>query len=639
MVRYLPIGNGRLLVSFDSDYRIIDFYYSKELSENHSAGKPFMFGIQVNQDFSWIDKRIIYSADYLSDTMVGNIKCKVFDIFVECDNFVDIYEDIYVKKVWLKNDSNENKTVRLFFHQNFYIYGTNIGDTAIYYPDLQGMIHYKGRRYFYASTIDSNNNVLDQYAAGVKDFEGHEGTWRDAEDGELSMNPVAIGSVDSVIRHSIELKPSENKMLYYYIICGESLDDIRKILQYLTFKKLYRMEIRTANYWKAWHETIDLKLENKLISLFRRSLFIIRNHMNDLGAIVASSDSEILKSNRDEYYYVWPRDAAIATNALILAGHYTAARKFFQFAKKVVSPHGYFYHKYRTDGNLASSWIPLIYKNKNIVPIQEDETALVIWCLGNYMRKTNDIEFLYELYEPLVLKCANFMLNFREPNGLPKESFDVWEERYGIHTYTVATTYAALKAAYEIAMKFGDVNYAIEFEKAAHEMKESFEKYFYSDSKGYYARAIIDGQPDFTLDSAVMSIFLFGMKDPLDRRVENTMNNIMNRLWVKKIGGIARYENDRYQRVKEDKEIPGNPWIITTLWAAQYYLDIGNVDRAYELIKWVSDHAQTSGILSEQINPYDGSPLSVAPLIWSHSEFVITLFKLDELQRIKETEI
>ncbi len=63
------------------------------------------------------------------------------------------------------------------------------------------------------------------------------------------------------------------------------------------------------------------------------------------------------------------------------------------------------------------------------------------------------------------------------------------------------------------------------------------------------------------------------------------------------------------------------------------------MDRAYELIKWVSDHAQTSGILSEQINPYDGSPLSVAPLIWSHSEFVITLFKLDELQRIKETEI
>jgi Glucoamylase and related glycosyl hydrolases len=222
---------------------------------------------------------------------------------------------------------------------------------------------------------------------------------------------------------------------------------------------------------------------------------------------------------------------------------------------------------------------------------------------------------------------------------LPKESFDVWEERYGIHTYTVATTYAALKAASDAAMKFGDVSYAIEFEKAANEMKNAFEKFFYSGNKGYYARALIDDQPDFTVDSATMAIFLFGLKDPLDRKVQNTMDKIMNRLWVKTIGGLARYENDYYQRVKQDQEIPGNPWMITTLWAAQYFLDIGYVDKAIELIKWVTDHAQSSGILSEQLNPYDGSPLSVSPLVWSHAELVITLIKYDEVQRLKESEV
>jgi hypothetical protein len=27
-------------------------------------------------------------------------------------------------------------------------------------------------------------------------------------------------------------------------------------------------------------------------------------------------------------------------------------------------------------------------------------------------------------------------------------------------------------------------------------------------------------------------------------------------------------------------------------------------------------------VLPEQLNPYDGSPLSVAPLTWSHAQFV-----------------
>jgi len=631
MVRYLPIGNGRVLVNFDSDYRIADFYYSKDLSENHSVGKPFRFGICVDKNFKWIERDAIKNGDYLDHTMIGNLKSEFNGISMEFNNFVDIYEDIYIRKITLKNEGDEDKDVKLFFHQNFYVYGNNIGDTVGYFPEYQGMIHYKGRRYFYISTIDEQNKIFDQYSCGVKDFEGFEGTWRDAEDCSLSMNPIATGSVDSVIRHSITLKKNESINIYYYILCGENLEQISKFQEKIDFRLLSRMEIRTANYWKVWHEKEVIKLEPDFFSFFKRSLFVIRSHINDIGGIVASSDSDILKSTRDEYYYVWPRDASITAYSLISAGHYSIARKFLEFTKNVISPNGYYYHKYRMDGNLASSWIPHIYNNKEITPIQEDETSLVLWTIHKYFKKTNDVEFISTLYDSVILKSSNFILDFREDNGLPKSSFDVWEERYGIHAYTVSTTYAALKATSEIAREFGDLNYANEYDKAADEMKNAFEKYFYSDSKGYYARAIINDQADFTLDSAVMSSFIFGMKDPRDKRVENTMKNIMEKLWVKTIGGLARYENDNYQRIKQDYNIVGNPWNITTLWAAQYYIMIGDINKAHELIDWVYRHAQHSGILSEQLNPYDGSPLSVSPLIWSHAEMIITLILYDNL--------
>jgi GH15 family glucan-1,4-alpha-glucosidase len=80
-------------------------------------------------------------------------------------------------------------------------------------------------------------------------------------------------------------------------------------------------------------------------------------------------------------------------------------------------------------------------------------------------------------------------------------------------------------------------------------------------------------------------------------------------------------------RIKEDSNVPGNPWIITTLWMARYFMRIGDMEKAWSLIEWVKSHMQKSGILSEQINPYTGSPHSVSPLVWSHAEFVISLLE------------
>ena len=104
----------------------------------------------------------------------------------------------------------------------------------------------------------------------------------------------------------------------------------------------------------------------------------------------------------------------------------------------------------------------------------------------------------------------------------------------------------------------------------------------------------------------------------------------MKRLWVEGIGGLARYENDIYQRVKKDNRIPGNPWIITTLWASEYFMLRGDLDSALKMINWVVDHKQNSGILAEQINPYDGSALSVSPLVWSHAQFIITILDYEK---------
>ncbi|MEM3313667.1 MAG: glycoside hydrolase family 15 protein, partial [Thermoplasmatales archaeon] len=262
-----------------------------------------------------------------------------------------------------------------------------------------------------------------------------------------------------------------------------------------------------------------------------------------------------------------------------------------------------------------------------IIPIQEDETALVIWAFWQYYLNSFDVEYFYPFYEPMIKKCADFLVRYTDQDGLPKPSYDIWEERYGVHTFTVATVYAALKAASNFAETFGDYGPKERYSESAKKMAESYERLFYSDEKGYYARAIINGIPDFTVDSQNMALFMFGMKDARDPRMRSNMQKIMDKLWVGNSGGLSRYENDNYQRLKPDPKVPGNPWIITTLWASRYFLKIGEKERAMELIKWVLNHSQKSGMLSEQINPYDNTPVSVSPLIWSHAEFIITVLE------------
>ena len=98
-----------------------------------------------------------------------------------------------------------------------------------------------------------------------------------------------------------------------------------------------------------------------------------------------------------------------------------------------------------------------------------------------------------------------------------------------------------------------------------------------------------------------------------------------------------RYEGDRYFRSVDG--VPGNPWIITTLWLAQYYIAKAKKEsdfaEVHKWLAWAVKHASPSGMLSEQLHPYNGEQLSATPLTWSHSEYVMTIIKyLDRLEEL-----
>ena len=64
--------------------------------------------------------------------------------------------------------------------------------------------------------------------------------------------------------------------------------------------------------------------------------------------------------------------------------------------------------------------------------------------------------------------------------------------------------------------------------------------------------------------------------------------------------------------------------------------DREGLQRALDLVRWARAKATSSMVLPEQINPFDGQALSVAPLTWSHAQVVSVVHGyLDALRRLR----
>lgn len=648
MPRDIPIGNGNFLITLDQDYCIRDIYYPCAGKENHTDGHKFRFGIWADDRFEWVCREWNLRLDYVTESLLTNVSAfnNSHGISLHCNDLIDYRENIFIKKIILKNLAEREREIRIFFHHDFHILESATGDTAYYDPDEKALIHYKGDRYFLMSGIRESRQGIDQYATGIKEFHGLEGTWKDAEDGKLEGEPISQGSVDSTISFSVRVAPNGEQPIYYWICAGTNYSEVSRLNKMIMGHGIEHFIKRTENYWRGWvnKENLNLsELPENIAALYKKSLMILRTNIDSKGAIIAGNDSDIQHFARDTYSYMWPRDGALVAYALDLAGYHGITRGFFRFCHNIIKKGkesvGYFLHKYNPDGSLGSSWHPWIGNSEKQLPIQEDGTGLLLWSLWYHFDRYRDIEFISELYDNLIIRCGDFLASYRDSKtGLPLPSYDLWEENWGIHTFTVSAVYAGLNAAERFSEFFGDIKRAKIYNRAAEEIKSSMDRYLYSKEKERFLKTIIPAKEgsfeiDLTIDASIYAPFYFGVFKPDDNRVVNTMNAIKEQLWIKTgVGGIARYKGDRYHRATDDIDnVPGNPWFICTLWLAQWYIarakNKEELKEALPVLEWVTSRAMLSGVLAEQVHPFTNQPLSVSPLTWSHAAFVTTVLE------------
>ncbi len=188
---------------------------------------------------------------------------------------------------------------------------------------------------------------------------------------------------------------------------------------------------------------------------------------------------------------------------------------FMKFAARTISKDGYFLHKYNPDCTLASSWHPWQENGQIQLPIQEDETALVLWALWNHFVIYRDIEFIKPLYRPLIKNAADFMCRYRDKEtGLPDASYDLWEERRGMLSYTTGTIFGGLTAASLFCTIFGEDDLADHYQQVASEIRDAASQYLWRPELNSFCR-MISGTTRETLSMMTSVMQVFGVFLPL----------------------------------------------------------------------------------------------------------------------------
>ena len=547
-------------------------------------------------------------------------------------DFCLIDRDVFIRRYEIENHSKEGQVIRWMVYSSCVTSASHYAGTLFDF-DHEALVHYQRDQYMSVST----DLEVESFQLGGASLEAlKHGSLDNAEsvlmvpEGALTWK---VGRIDSGDRKELTMQLCFSDRY-------QKLKELIKEIRGADGKELYR---NTESYWREYVKTHRItKTKNPAYDeLYERTILVFRLMYNEVtGALMAAPEVDENMDRCGRYAYCWGRDAAFISDAMDQCGLQKEVEKFFYYAASVQEENGSWFQRYCMDGNLAPAW-----------GLQVDETGALLYGMWKHFDRTGDKEFLHKIWEN-VKRAADFLVHFIDPEtGLPKHSRDLWEERWGEHTYSAASVHAGLIAAQRIAKQLGlPEEVTKRWSETACSLKAAIQRELWDEKKQCYLRGIrtqlypeskMDGKEcmlvtvnskgaqkkvvcrDEIVDISLIGLAIpFGVVDVEDPRMVATAKAIEEKLTAKGVGGILRYEEDEY--------IGGNPWILTTLWLALYFIEKKDYDKALTYFDWSVEGRTKLNLLPEQVSKETGKPVWIIPLTWSHAMYVLAYQALRE---------
>ena len=192
MPRSLVLGNGSSLVGFDATYSVRDIYFPRVGDANHTMGNLCRTGFYIDRKFAWLDDGAwVRKFGYAEDSLVSDVTVAHpgLGISVRFEDYIDLARNWFIRNVEVVSPTGFNAGT-VFFHYDWYIEGSDIGNTVLYDPRHRGVIAYKANRYFLIGGQSGDEYGVSSWANGKKG-NNSAGTWVESAN-ELVFTVVGL---------------------------------------------------------------------------------------------------------------------------------------------------------------------------------------------------------------------------------------------------------------------------------------------------------------------------------------------------------------------------------------------------------------------------------------------------------------
>ena len=621
------IGNNKIRAGLTKKGELIRLFYPN--IDFTQFIDEFKVGVKIN-DSNLIhleeDINNVYEQYYSEDTNILNteIENTYFNLeILQTDCAPTNLENVLIRRYILLNKNTIPLDIKFLIHsklltnQNNEVASRIVKDGLIQYTHDYNFAIFSNQEIM-THKLNDVDNVIESAYLEDKDYIG------------MSNNAAVMYKIKTLlpgerIEIPIYIYINDNNEKYRNIEIEKEIDRISKVD--------YNSEIlKTKKYWRKYvkeHSKIEFgetNYEYRIKNIYNRTILLYPLLYNQkTGGIAAAMEVDENKTRCGRYAYSWPRDAAFITTALDLLNMNKETEKFYKnFCKNTQNRNGMWEQRFYTDGRLASSW-----------GYQIDETASVIYGVYNHYLNTKDLKFIkdnFKMLEKATKYLEQYMDKILKNEKLDRTSYDLWEMHEGISLYSIASIFAGFNAMIDIdelmvnefnnnRLKQNEIREQKErLQDKIIKIKEYIVNNFYDEDKKNYRRNLEDDKLDISI---LGTIYPFNVFSPKEKKIENTIERI-NMTLRTYTGGYLRFENDHYTQDR--------PWVITTLWMALYYIEVGKIKEAKECFDFVVNSQSPYGFLAEQVDNSRMEPAWVIGLGWSHAMFIIVLDKLKRLE-------
>lgn len=392
----------------------------------------------------------------------------------------------------------------------------------------------------------------------------------------------------------------------HYLVFGpdesikESLDQMAE--RFLT---------ETENHWLEWSRFLAIPFEWQE-AVIRAAITLKLSAYEDTGAIIAAMTTSVPEAANSErnwdYRFCWLRDSYFTVHALNRLGATRTMEQYLQYLVNIVATMegDLLQPVYRINGRkempeyLAKhlqgyrGMGPVRIGNQAAEQIQHDVYGAIVLSVTQMffderIRRRGD-EGLFRLLEKMG-ECA--VANFDQPDA------GLWELRGSqhIHTFSSMMCWAATDRLAKIALKLNLKDREVFWRKQSDAIRAEIDQRGFNKSLNSFT-ATWDGH---TLDASLLLASELGYVDAKDPRFLGTISTIEKHLRPENSSYLFRYVVD------DDFGTPENAFTICSFWYIDALAAAGRKEEARELFEKLLERRNSSGLLSEDINPETGT--------------------------------